>query len=37
MCGGSSEPRRPGDVLTLYVFVPDLDERQLKTVRVEDR
>jgi serine protease Do len=26
-----------GDVLTLYVFVPDLDERQLKTVRVEDR
>jgi len=27
----------PGDVLTLYVFVPDLDERQLKTVRVEDR
>ena len=26
-----------GDVLTLYIFVPDLDERQLKTVRVEDR
>ncbi|MEP7310076.1 MAG: trypsin-like peptidase domain-containing protein [Acidobacteriota bacterium] len=26
-----------GDVLTLYVFVPDLDERQLKSVRVEDR
>jgi len=26
-----------GDVLTLYVFVPDLGERQLKTVRVEDR
>ncbi len=26
-----------GDVLTLYVFVPDLDERQLKTVRVEER
>jgi hypothetical protein len=24
-------------VLTLYVFVPDLGERQLKTVRVEDR
>jgi serine protease Do len=26
-----------GEVLTLYIFVPDLDERQLKTVRVEDR
>jgi len=26
-----------GDVLALYVFVPDLNERQLKTVRVEDR
>jgi serine protease Do len=26
-----------GDVLTLYLFVPDLDEHQLKTVRVEDR
>jgi serine protease Do len=28
---------RPGDILTLYVYVPDLDQRQLKTVRVEDR
>ena len=28
---------RPGDVLTLYVYVPDIDQRQLKTVRVEDR
>jgi serine protease Do len=26
-----------GDILTLYVFVPDLGEHQLKTVRVEDR
>jgi S1-C subfamily serine protease len=28
---------RPGDVLTLYVYAPDLDQRQLKTIRVEDR
>jgi len=28
---------RPGDVLSLYVFVPDLPQRQLKTVHVEDR
>jgi serine protease Do len=27
---------RPGDVLALYVYAPDLDQRQLKTVRVED-
>src|SRR5262249_574792 len=25
----------PGDVLALYVYVPDLEQRQLKTVRVE--
>ena len=28
---------RAGDILTLYVYAPDLDQRQLKTVRVEDR
>ena len=27
----------PGDVLTLYVYAPDVDQRQLKTIRVEDR
>ena len=27
--------RAPGDVLTLYVYAPDLDQRQLKTVRVD--
>jgi serine protease Do len=27
----------PGDVLALYIYAPDLDQRQLKTVRVEDR
>jgi serine protease Do len=28
---------RPGDILTLYIYAPDLDQRQLKTIRVEDR
>jgi serine protease Do len=28
---------RPGDVLALYLYAPDLDQRQLKTIRVEDR
>jgi S1-C subfamily serine protease len=28
---------RPGDVLTLFLYAPDLDQRQLKTIRVEDR
>jgi serine protease Do len=28
---------RPGDILTLYIYSPDLEQRQLKTVRVEDR
>ncbi len=28
---------RAGDVLTLYMYAPDLDQRQLKTIRVEDR
>ena len=28
---------RPGDVLTLYVYVPDVAQRQLKTVRIDDR
>ncbi|HEY6214337.1 MAG TPA: trypsin-like peptidase domain-containing protein [Vicinamibacterales bacterium] len=27
----------PGDVLTLYIYAPDLEQRQIKTVRVEDR
>ncbi len=26
---------RPGDVLTLYLYVPDLEQRTLRTVRVE--
>ena len=28
---------RAGDILALYVYAPDLDQRQLKTIRVEDR
>ena len=28
---------KPGDVLTLFLYSPDIDQRQLKTVRVEDR
>jgi len=28
---------RAGDILTLYVYAPDLDQRQLTTIRVEDR
>ena len=28
---------RPGDVLALYVYVPELDQRKLVTIRVEDR
>jgi serine protease Do len=28
---------RTGDILTLYVYAPDVDQRQLKTIRVEDR
>jgi serine protease Do len=28
---------RPGDILTLYVYLPELDQRQMKTVRVEER
>lgn len=28
---------RPGDVVTLYVYVPDLSQRQLKTIRIDDR
>jgi S1-C subfamily serine protease len=27
---------RPGDILTLYIYAPDLDQRQLKTIRVDD-
>jgi serine protease Do len=28
---------RPGDILTLWVYSPDLVQRQLKTIRVDDR
>ena len=28
---------RPGDILTLWVYPPDLIQRQLKTIRVDDR
>jgi serine protease Do len=28
---------RPGDILTLWVYSPDLVQRQLKTIRVEER
>jgi S1-C subfamily serine protease len=28
---------RPGDVLALYIYLPDIDQRRLVTVRVEDR
>jgi serine protease Do len=28
---------RPGDILALYIYAPELDQRQLKTIRVEDR
>ena len=28
---------RVGDVMTLYLYSPDVDQRQLKTIRVEDR
>jgi serine protease Do len=28
---------QPGDIVTLYLYAPDVDQRQLKTVRVEDR
>jgi len=27
----------PGDILTLYVYAPEFDQRQLKTIRVDDR
>jgi serine protease Do len=27
----------PGEIVTLYIYSPDIDQRQLKTVRVEDR
>jgi len=28
---------RPGDILTLYLYAPEVDQRQLKTIRIEDR
>lgn len=28
---------RPGDILTLWIYSPELAQRQLKTIRVEDR
>jgi serine protease Do len=27
----------PGDLLTLYIYEPDIEQRKLKTIRVEDR
>ena len=27
----------PGDILALYLYFPDVDQRRLVTVRVEDR
>src|SRR5262249_34168371 len=33
----TAKPARPGAVFTLYMYAPDLDQRQLKTIRVEDR
>lgn len=28
---------RPGDVVTVYVYAPDVAQRQLKTIRIDDR
>jgi serine protease Do len=28
---------QPGDLLTMYIYEPDADQRKLKTIRVEDR
>jgi serine protease Do len=28
---------RPGDILTLWIYAPDLVQRQLKTIRVDDK
>jgi serine protease Do len=28
---------QPGDIVTLYLYAPEIDQRQLKTVRIEDR
>jgi hypothetical protein len=28
---------RPGDVLALYLFAPDIGQRELKTIRVDGR
>ena len=28
---------RPGDILALYVYVPDLQQHKIVTVRVDDR
>jgi serine protease Do len=28
---------QPGDLLTLYIYEPDIEQRKLKTIRVEDR
>jgi S1-C subfamily serine protease len=32
-----AQAARPDDILSLYVYVPDLDQRKLVTVRVDDR
>jgi serine protease Do len=29
--------KRPGDVLTMYVYKPELDQRTLQTVKIDDR
>jgi serine protease Do len=28
---------QPGDLLTMYIYEPDVDQRKLKTIRVDDR
>ena len=32
-----AQSAHPGDILTLYIYSPDLEQRQLKTVRVDDK
>jgi hypothetical protein len=33
----ASREVHPGEVLALYIYFPDLEQRKLVTVRVEDR
>jgi S1-C subfamily serine protease len=28
---------RPGDVLAIYLYIPEVQQRRLSTVRIEDR